>query len=558
MAVRAAFALLMSAVWWPTAEPVSAASIPTFDHVFVIVMENKSFNEIIGSSAAPYTNSLAASGALGTRYFGVAHPSLPNYLALTGGSTYGISSDCTTCWVSAPNIADSIESAGKSWKAYEESMPSPCFIGDSYPYAQKHDPFIYFNDIRNNASRCASHVVPYTQLTADLASTSTTPNFGFITPNMCSDMHDCSVATGDSWLRQHVPQILSSPAFTTQRSLLAITWDEDDFTTLNQVPLILLGRGVTAGFASATGFNHYSLLHTIESSLGLSTLTANDSGAGLMSDFFGLVGWLPLAGLATSGLAATSSGASAMDVFVRGTDQGLWYIAWNGSGWANWQPIGGVLTSSPGADSVGSQTSVFVRGTDDQLWTIGSNSGTFGRWTPLGGVLTSGPASDAWSGASLHIDVFVRGTDGALWHKWADNGTWYFWEPLGGKLASDPATVSSGPARIDVFVRGTDNQLWHRWFDHGAWYGWEALGGVLTSSPAVTSCAPGHLDVLVVGSDGQIWRKGYNGASWGGWQPLGGQGASGLTVTCPAGTGTLQMFAHTPDGAVVQNTATGS
>jgi hypothetical protein len=529
-----------------------------FDHIFVIVMENKSFNEIIGSSAAPYTNGLAASGALGTGYFGVAHPSLPNYLALAGGSTYGISSDCTTCWVSAPNIADSIESAGKSWKAYQESMPSPCFIGDSYPYAQKHDPFIYLNDIRNNASRCASHVVPYTQLTTDLASTSTTPNFAFITPNLCNDMHDCSVATGDSWLSQHVPQILSSAAFTAQRSLLALTWDEDDFTTSNQVPLILLGGGVTPRFASGTRFDHYSLLHTIESGLGLATLTANDSGAAVMSDFFGLVGWSSLGGVATSGVAATSSATTSSDIFVRGTDQGLWYRAWNGVGSGSWQPLGGVLTSSPGADTVGSETSVFVRGNDAQLWTMSSSSGTFGPWTPLGGVLTSGPSADAWSGAGSHLDVFVRGTDGALWHKWADNGTWYSWEPLGGMLASDPATVSWGPERIDVFVRGTDSRLWHRWFDGGAWYGWEPLGGVLTSSPAVTSCGRGHLDVLVVGSDAQIWRKGYNGASWGGWQPLGGQGASGLAATCPAGTATLQMFAHAPGGAVVQRTAPGS
>src|SRR5439155_15094258 len=204
----------------------AATTVPAYDHVFVIVMENHAYGEIVGSSAAPYINSLLPSGVLAGSYFGVTHPSLPNYLALAGGSTYGVTTDCTTCWVSATNIADNVEATGKSWKTYQESMPSACFVGDRSPYVQKHNPFIYFNDIRTNASRCQSHVVPYSQLASDLRSASTTPNYAFITPNSCNDMHDCSIQTGDSWLSQQVPQILGSPAFTSQRSLLALLWDE--------------------------------------------------------------------------------------------------------------------------------------------------------------------------------------------------------------------------------------------------------------------------------------------------------------------------------------------
>ena len=266
--------------------PAQAASVPQLDHVFVIVMENTAYSSIIGSSAAPYINSLLASGGVANSYYAITHPSLPNYLSLTGASTFGITSDCTTCWVNAPNIADRLESAGKSWKAYEESMPSACFVGDSYPYAQKHDPFIYFNDIRNNASRCQSHVVPYGQLASDLQSAATTPNYAFITPNMCSDMHDCSIQTGDSWLRQQVPTILSSPAFRQQRSLLALTWDEDDSAGANKVPLILLGSGVGSGLQSSAGYNHYSLLHTIEVALGASAISTNDGNAALIADLF--------------------------------------------------------------------------------------------------------------------------------------------------------------------------------------------------------------------------------------------------------------------------------
>ncbi|HKV87682.1 MAG TPA: alkaline phosphatase family protein [Candidatus Dormibacteraeota bacterium] len=271
-----------------SATPAHAATtVPSLDHVFVIVMENHSYPEIIGSSSAPYINSLAAGGGLGTGYMAASHPSLPNYLALVGGSTYGITSDCTTCWISAANIGDRVESAGKTWKAYVESMPSPCYVGDSYPYAQKHNPFVYFNDIRTNSSRCQAHDVPYTQLGTDLQSTSTTPAFGFITPNMCNDMHDCSVATGDSWLQSQVPAILNSPAFKTQNSLLAITWDEDDGSTSNNhVPVLFLGPAAGAGARTSLGYNHYSLLHTVEVALGLSTLTTIDAGATPMADLF--------------------------------------------------------------------------------------------------------------------------------------------------------------------------------------------------------------------------------------------------------------------------------
>ena len=282
----AGVAALAAALLVPVGPQTQASGVPAYDHVFVIVMENHSYSEIIGSSAAPYINSLLPSGGLATSYYGVTHPSLPNYLTLTGASTYGINSDCTTCWVSATNIADSLETAGASWKAYMESMPSACFIGDSGSYYQKHNPFIYFNDIRTNTSRCQSHVVPYTQLSTDLKSTSTTPSYAFISPNICNDMHDCSVQTGDSWLKQQVPLILGSAAFKTQHSLLALTWDEDDSSASNQVPLILLGTGVAAGSRSSVTYDHYSLLHTIELARGLPTLTSNDSSWNPITDLF--------------------------------------------------------------------------------------------------------------------------------------------------------------------------------------------------------------------------------------------------------------------------------
>src|SRR5437016_3292925 len=196
----------------PTPTPTSGGVLPNFSHVFVIVMENEESNSIIGNASAPYINGLAKSHGLAASYFAISHPSLPNYLTLTAGSTFGIASDCTGCYVGATNIADQVQASGRSWKAYMESMPSGCYIGDAYPYMQKHDPFIYYNDIRTDAARCTSHVVPFTQLSSDLAA-GTAPNFAWITPNMCNDMHDCSIATGDAWLANVVPSILASSPF---------------------------------------------------------------------------------------------------------------------------------------------------------------------------------------------------------------------------------------------------------------------------------------------------------------------------------------------------------
>jgi hypothetical protein len=123
--------------------------VPAFDHIFIVIMENHGYEEIIGSPDAPYINQLAARCGVATNYVSVAHPSLPNYLALTGGDTFGITTDCTDCFQQAPNlVVDRVAASGRTWRAYMESMPSPGFVGDAYPYMQKHDPFIYYDNLR--------------------------------------------------------------------------------------------------------------------------------------------------------------------------------------------------------------------------------------------------------------------------------------------------------------------------------------------------------------------------------------------------------------------------
>ena len=233
------------------------------------MLENHSFDQIIGSSEAPYLNDLAQRYGLATNYQAVSHPSLPNYLALTGGSTFGINSDCTSCSVNAPNLADQLEAKGFTWKAYLEGMPSPCYPGaTSASYAKKHNPFLYYDDISGNQARCGRSIVPLTTLSGDLAG-GTLPNFSFIVPDQCHDMHSCSVAEGDSWLASFLPGLLTSQPLHAG-GVLFITFDEG--TSDNHVATLVIDPRIRAASRFTAPYDHYSLVRTIEDVFGLGYL----------------------------------------------------------------------------------------------------------------------------------------------------------------------------------------------------------------------------------------------------------------------------------------------
>jgi hypothetical protein len=244
-------------------------------HIAVIVMENEEFSNIIGSTSAPYINSLARSYGLAGSMFAIAHPSLPNYLALTGGSTFGISSDCTGCSVNTTSVVDQLEHAGLSWKGYMEDLPHPCFTGASAAgYAKKHDPFAYYTRIVNRPARCR-RIVPLSRLAADERARAL-PRFVWITPNLCHDMHDCDVATGDRFLSRLVPPLLASLG---PRGLLFITWDEgssdDSCCRLafgGHIVTIAAGSLARRGARLPAPADHYSLLQTLEDLFGLPRL----------------------------------------------------------------------------------------------------------------------------------------------------------------------------------------------------------------------------------------------------------------------------------------------
>jgi hypothetical protein len=266
--------------------------VPAFKHIFIIVLENKSYSGVIGNSQAPYLNKLAETYSLATKYYGIRRPSLPNYIALTAGDTHGIVDNCETCSLAQENIVDQLEKAGRSWKAYMEDMPAPCFEGgQSGQYMRKHNPFIYFDSVRKDPQRC-NKIVPFTQFAADLHA-SAVPDFVWITPNMCNDAHDCTLAAADLWLRNWVPRILETSAWKND-GVLFITFDEGDFPPPNYDGADGPGGHVVTVIASPLGknhyrskqvYNHYSLLRTIEDAWGLPAL-AKAQQAKAMSDFF--------------------------------------------------------------------------------------------------------------------------------------------------------------------------------------------------------------------------------------------------------------------------------
>jgi len=271
----------------------SAASAPaTYKHVVWIWMENHSYSQIIGSSSAPYENQLAAQCGLATNYMAVTHPSLPNYIAATSGDYWGIADDNppSSHPLSVPSIYSQVKAAGMTWRDYEESAPGNCPLTSSGTYAVKHDPAPYYTGVRAD---CASWDVPLGSASAgnlvDDLSAGTLPSYSFITPNLCNDMHDCSVQTGDGWLGQIVPKILAGPNYRSGDTAVIITFDEGTSSS-NQVMTLVIAPSVPAGARSATAFSHYSLLKTTEQMLGITSFIAHagDAGTNSMRAAFGL------------------------------------------------------------------------------------------------------------------------------------------------------------------------------------------------------------------------------------------------------------------------------
>ncbi len=336
-------------------------AVPALDHVFLIMMENHSYQDIIGNDDAPFINQFAQSANLATNYFAVGHPSLVNYLEVVGGSNFGVQNDDYPDWHGeAPNdqsvppiagegtdretpamvapfglripaahytaqtIADQLDAHGKHWKTYQESLPPDGTVdGVNYSdgifsnldegrvarlgglqkfYAAKHNPFVYFASVQENTHHALENVVGFDGaqgLYADLGA-GTVPEFSFIVPNHCHDMHGMSnssklcadkralVQMGDVGVRQLVESIQASPAWKTGHAALIVMWDENSFgAEPNRVPMMVYTNYGTHGVQSNRPYSHFSLLKTLETAFGLPCLNhACDSNVHVMTDLF--------------------------------------------------------------------------------------------------------------------------------------------------------------------------------------------------------------------------------------------------------------------------------
>jgi phosphatidylinositol-3-phosphatase len=277
----------------------SSSSVAAISHIIIIVMENEGYNSVIGNASAPYQNSLAASYALAANYFAVSHPSLPNYLSLIGGSTFGVTTDCLPAQCSLPGsvstVANLLDAQKLTWREYAESMPGNCSQVNSPDglYFTKHNPFAYFGAITGNngtgsaSDYCDSHVVPMGQLWLDLQA-GALPSYSFITPNICDDAHSCPLAIGDQWLSTIVPKVIGSSSFAA--TALFIVYDEGGSNDANggggQVACILVSPLAKTGYASHVAYSHYSLLATVEAIFNLGNLGRDEAAASVMSDLF--------------------------------------------------------------------------------------------------------------------------------------------------------------------------------------------------------------------------------------------------------------------------------
>ncbi|TME04303.1 MAG: hypothetical protein E6I61_13220 [Chloroflexi bacterium] len=239
-----------------TQSPSPSSSQPR--SVFVIVMENHSFDQ---AASAPFTSSLVAKYGVAENYHAVAHPSVPNYLALTSGSTWGMRDDGYRV-LPKSDLGSQLTTASISWRAYMEGLGSAGCLNSPVPYDPGHNPFAYYG------GQCPSNVVPLTALSGDLAGS--TPRFTWITPDRCHDTHDCRVSVGDDWLRQEVGMITASAAWKSN-GVLFITWDEDDGSADNRVLTLVVAPGM-GHKSSQKNYTHYSLLATIEDLLGVGRL----------------------------------------------------------------------------------------------------------------------------------------------------------------------------------------------------------------------------------------------------------------------------------------------
>ncbi len=256
----------------------TASTAPQWEHVVWVLLENKSASAVYGNSNAPYYNSVASMCGVSTNMSAVTYPSLPNYIALTSGSTQGIVDGGAPAAhpLNVPSIFSQLGVGG--WKALNESMPSNCYLSDSGNYAVRHNPAAYYTNI---TAQCATQDIPLAlDATPDISA-----KFTFITPNLINDMHDSDVATGDAWLAGFIPWLASTPEWQSGATAVFVTFDENDRSPGNGIVTLVMSPSTPVGLVSSTAYTHYSVLRTTEEMLGLGLLGNATSAPSMRSEF---------------------------------------------------------------------------------------------------------------------------------------------------------------------------------------------------------------------------------------------------------------------------------
>jgi phospholipase C len=265
----AAGGLPAAAVSAPRACGQASESRPVIRHVIVIVMENHSLSTI--QRQAPFITALARRCGIATNYHAITHPSLPNYLAMTSGSIHHLHSDCSPrdCSQAGPNIFSQLTRHRLRWRSYAESMRVACDTNTSGLYAARHVPAVYYLRARPGCRKRVRTLgrVGSGRMHRALQS-GHAPAYMFVTPNLCNDMHDCPVASGDKWLRKWIPMIVGSRTYRHGHTVILLTFDEGGGGS-NVVPLVVVSRYTRPHTVSHRLLSHYSLLRASEQLLGI-------------------------------------------------------------------------------------------------------------------------------------------------------------------------------------------------------------------------------------------------------------------------------------------------
>ena len=270
--------------------PIPGQTNPQFGHVFIVVEENAGYADVIGSSSMPYFNGLANKYGLATNYYANLHPSIPDYFELTVGKTLTINDAETpqSFPVSDDNVVRELLAAGKSWKSYAEDLPSAGYTGgNTGKYLVRHNPLAYMSDVQNTPAQ-AQNLVPFSQFAADLP-TANLPQYSFIVPNSCNDAHDCPLSTADTWLKNNIDLLISSPVFQ-KDGLLIIVFDEGnslDFTQRGgHVAAVVVSPFSKPAYKSIAFYQHQSVLRLMLEGRGVKKLPGDAATAPAMWEFF--------------------------------------------------------------------------------------------------------------------------------------------------------------------------------------------------------------------------------------------------------------------------------